>query len=304
MKALLFILLLALCISAQAQVAVNAEGSAPDSSAMLDVSSYTKGVLIPRMRQTLRNSIVNPANGLMIYQTDNTPGFYFNSGTGGSPSWMMVGSNACIGHYALNYNTSGDQNTAGYNTGPNASGYSNTTCIGTDALATANDMVRIGNVWVTSIGGQVDWTTLSDARFKENISEDVPGLSFVSLLRPVTYQLNRDEINEFTGISAQREKITEENPGAEFLTGDKYSPVTTGFIAQEVEAAAKSIGFDFSGVDTPKNGNDMYGLRYAEFVVPLVKAVQELAKQNEQLKADNAALEKRLVTVENRLNGK
>jgi hypothetical protein len=49
----------------------------------------------------------------------------------------------------------------------------------------------------------------------------------------------------------------------------------TGFIAQEVEAAANKIGFNFSGVDKPKNDKDQYALRYAEFVVPLVKAVQE-----------------------------
>ena len=49
----------------------------------------------------------------------------------------------------------------------------------------------------------------------------------------------------------------------------------TGFLAQEVETAAKSSGFDFSGVDAPKNDQDLYGLRYSEFVVPLVKAVQE-----------------------------
>ncbi len=48
--------------------------------------------------------------------------------------------------------------------------------------------------------------------------------------------------------------------------------------------SAKNIGFNFSGVDAPKNENDLYGLRYAEFVVPLVKAVQELSHQNEAQK--------------------
>ena len=48
-----------------------------------------------------------------------------------------------------------------------------------------------------------------------------------------------------------------------------------GFIAQEVEAAAKALGYKFSGVDAPKNDESHYGLRYAEFVVPLVKAMQE-----------------------------
>jgi hypothetical protein len=46
----------------------------------------------------------------------------------------------------------------------------------------------------------------------------------------------------------------------------------TGFIAQEVEAAALALGYDFSGVDAPKNKTDFNGLRYAEFVVSLVKA--------------------------------
>jgi hypothetical protein len=60
----------------------------------------------------------------------------------------------------------------------------------------------------------------------------------------------------------------------------------SGFIAQEVEAAAQKAGYSFSGVDGPKNEKDNYGLRYAEFVVPLVKAVQEqqrLIEQQQQL---------------------
>jgi len=126
------------------------------------------------------------------------------------------------------------------------------------------------------------------------VKEDVPGLSFINQLRPVTYRLDREAINEYTGVNARREKLREENPGAEFLTGDKYSPVTTGFIAQEVEEAAKSIGYDFSGVDAPKNDKDMYGLRYSDFVVPLVKAVQEQQAEIEQLKAKLEELEKKL----------
>ena len=56
---------------------------------------------------------------------------------------------------------------------------------------------------------------------------------------------------------------------------ESSSIVRTGFIAQEVEAAAKKVGFDFDGVSTPQNETDLYGIRYAEFVVPLVKAMQE-----------------------------
>jgi len=48
------------------------------------------------------------------------------------------------------------------------------------------------------------------------------------------------------------------------------------------------LHYDFSGVDAAKNDKDLYGLRYSEFVVPLVKAVQELSAAND---AKDAALE-------------
>jgi hypothetical protein len=192
--------------------------------------------------------------------------------------------NTAIGIAALYYNSTGYLNTAiGCGAGTDLLDLVNTTSLGNGATATGNDMVRIGDTYVSSIGGFTDWTNISDERFKENIREDVPGLSFITQLRPVTYQLNREKINEFTGVNDRRNQIKEQQPGTEFQSGDKYSPVTTGFLAQEVETAAKCIGFDFSGVDAPKNENDMYGLRYAEFVVPLVKAVQELNQKNETL---------------------
>jgi hypothetical protein len=63
----------------------------------------------------------------------------------------------------------------------------------------------------------------------------------------------------------------------------KEKQLQTGFLAQDVEEVAKSIGYEFSGVDVDEKG--IYGLRYAEFVVPLVKAVQELSEQNDRLLA-------------------
>lgn len=51
------------------------------SSAMLDVSSTTKGILIPRMTSDERSAISSPAPGLLIYQTNNSPGFYYNNGS-------------------------------------------------------------------------------------------------------------------------------------------------------------------------------------------------------------------------------
>lgn len=79
------------------------------------------------------------------------------------------------------------------------------------------------------------------------------------------------------GATGKRPELTTEEIQAK---RDKSKISYTGFIAQEVEQTAKKINYDFSGVDAPKNNSDLYGLRYGEFVLPLVKAVQELSKKN------------------------
>ena len=67
-------------------VAINDDGSAPNSSAMLDVSSTTKGMLVPRMTATERGNISSPATGLVVYQTDGTEGFYYKTSGG----WVLL----------------------------------------------------------------------------------------------------------------------------------------------------------------------------------------------------------------------
>jgi len=49
---------------------------------MLDVVSTTGGFMAPTMTQVQRNAIASPLSGLLIYQTDNTPGFYYYNGSG------------------------------------------------------------------------------------------------------------------------------------------------------------------------------------------------------------------------------
>jgi len=53
----------------------------PDPSAMLDVKSDTKGMLVPRMTLAKRVAIVLPAEGLIVYQTDDVKGFYYYTGS-------------------------------------------------------------------------------------------------------------------------------------------------------------------------------------------------------------------------------
>ena len=121
----------------------------------------------------------------------------------------------------------------------------------------------------------MNWTATSDGRVKVNITENVPGLDFVNRLRPVTYYYNVDAIQEIAGkpLPDDLKKAAEEQQKIKY----------TGFIAQEVQQAAENLGFEFSGIKSPKDINShVYGIRYAEFVVPLVKAVQELDARNKK----------------------
>lgn len=74
--------------ASKAQVGIGT--SSPDASAMLQVESTTKGVLVSSMTQLQRQAIPTPAAGLIVYQNDGTSGFYYNAGTSGSPSWVIL----------------------------------------------------------------------------------------------------------------------------------------------------------------------------------------------------------------------
>ncbi len=188
--------------------------------------------------------------------------------------------NTALGFEAMSDNTIGSFRTAiGVNSNSAGASFSNNTGIGSNAICSASNQVRIGNSEVTSIGGFVDWTNVSDARFKDNVSENVIGLDFINALRPVTYTMDVHAIDNWFA-----DNYDQRDPSLTFSGFDKEKIVYSGFIAQEVEATAKSLGYDYSGIDAPKNENDYYGLRYSTFVVPLVKAVQELSVQNHELR--------------------
>lgn len=110
-RVILYALLITVGISSsQAQsISINNNGTAPDNSAMLDVSSTTSGFLIPRMTAAQRLGIGTPANGLMVFQTDGTIGFYIY--LSGIASWtrMTTESNLDLpAVLALGNNATGD----------------------------------------------------------------------------------------------------------------------------------------------------------------------------------------------------
>jgi cell division protein FtsB len=119
----------------------------------------------------------------------------------------------------------------------------NATAVGYNTIVDASDKVRIGNSNVTVIEGQVAFTSASDERLKKNIKDLTNGLDFITKLRPVEYQMRKGD--------------------------DK---INYGFIAQDIE---KLVGTNNSLLTIGGDANRTLGLRYTDFIAPIVKAIQE-----------------------------
>ena len=156
----------------------------------------------------------------------------------------------------------------------------NATVIGYNITNSNANQINLGNDDIMSIGGVMNWTTTSDGRLKTDIKEDVMGLDFILKLRPVTYEFNNRGLLNFESLVN--------------LPPNRF----TGFIAQEVEQVAQSLNYDFSGIDKPQTESDRYGLRYAQFTVPLVKAVQELSQKTERLDNANQRIDKKTASMD------
>ena len=139
----------------------------------------------------------------------------------------------------------------------------------------ANNAVIIGNTSVTSIGGQVGWSTFSDKRLKSNISECELGLNFITRLNPVNYT---------------------------YRAKGQESIVYSGLLAQDVEVVLSDLNTNFSGLVRPKNEHDFYSIRYAEFVVPLINSIQEQELKISNLTETNIELAKRIEDLEKKMN--
>ncbi len=189
--------------------------------------------------------------------------------------------NSAFGNQAMYYNTSGYNNSAfGYNALYQCNGQNNTAigsstgtgittgnnniCIGYGAdvpSGTLNNQVRIGNTSISYAGIQVAWSITSDKRWKENIHPSDLGLNFISKLNPVLYT-----------------RINDENQKIEY-----------GLIAQELEQVLKEEGVINSAMLTI-DGEGRYELRYNDLLAPMIKAIQELKQQNEELVIFNKEL--------------
>ena len=221
--------------------------------------------------------------------------------------------NIAIGRYALFNNILGNTNTAiGYNADNDVSTSSNNTIVGANAhisnnaststvigygaTTNINNVIVLGTLGTAQIGGYATWSIFSDGRFKTNVNEDVKGIDFIMRLRPVTYHMNVRELYKFWGTSPYNNgKETPDAKTVSFIDDaitKKEAITMTGFIAQEVEKAAIESHYNFDGVIKPQHDKDHYRIAYEEFVVPLVKAVQEQQQIIEDLKKEMAEMKK------------
>jgi hypothetical protein len=122
----------------------------PNASAKLEIAATDKGILIPRMTKTQRESITltTAANGLLVYQTDDVVGFYVNSSTTTTPSWTRLNSDWIKSGNNITY-TAGNISTTGAITGGNSdtssiSGFSaNITSVAANYSLTAADNGKV-----------------------------------------------------------------------------------------------------------------------------------------------------------------
>ena len=149
-------------------------------------------------------------------------------------------------------------------------GVTGVTTVGGNIVSDTNNVYSLGvtgtrwaNVFATSVTGTNAYVTDSDLRLKENIHDEQLGLEFINDLRPVTYT---------------------------WKTGE--GSVMHGLIAQEVEETLqKNNIYDKKQIIDHDEENDKYSLKYSELIAPLIKSVQELKAENDQLKARLEALE-------------
>ena len=147
---------------------------------------------------------------------------------------------------------------------------SNATAIGSGAIVNASNKVRIGNASVTVIEGQVAYTFPSDSRLKTDITNIDAGLEFIKKLKPVSYRMKNST----------------------------DSRANWGFIAQDIE---ELVGTKNMVLTIGEDSERTLGLRYSDFVAPLVKAVQEQQTQIEDLKTENAVTKAELAQLKMKL---
>jgi trimeric autotransporter adhesin len=188
----------------------------------------------------------------------------------------LIGSNAGQGFAAL---TTGSNNVMiGMNSYATA-GAVNQIVIGTDICVGQGDNYftfgKTGNRVYNQYTVDANWARTSDGRLKRNVNDMSLGLSFVNKLRPVSYQWK-------PSYEVPQELVTQYNEQNKMDLG----VVMHGFIAQEVKAALDEVGSTYNCGVWSEGSDGTQSISREMFIMPLVKAVQELSAQVTALQAE------------------
>ena len=190
---------------------------------------------------------------------------------------MTTGSNnTCTGRYAGDTITTGSSNVLyGYNVDVSAVDADTQLVFGFQFTSPGNNSFAFGkasNMVYNTFTNDANWTRSSDERLKTDIQDGKLGLDFINDLRTISHKWkpSNEVPKELTRhYNEQNQKDTDVK--------------LFGFIAQEVKAAMDKHGEpEFTGWDELEDGSQYVSREM--FVVPLIKAVQELSAQVEELK--------------------
>lgn len=213
---------------------------------------------------------------------------------GGNAGEKSIGnSNSFLGYLAGGALTNGDSNTligrdAGYRmtSGILMESAKNVTCIGASSCASGSNQIQLGNSLCTTFTyGAVQ--SRADERDKIDIKDTTLGLNFINKLRPVDFKWNYRDDYLMNALDIDESGQTRQN----FIQlkndgSKKRNRFHHGLIAQDIEKIIKETGIDFGGFQDHSidGGEDIKSIGYAEFIGPLIKAIQELSKEVEILK--------------------
>lgn len=237
-------------------------------------SGYSNSAFGSQSMQSTSTGYQNTAFGMSSLASNTTGCQNTAVGYGAGNSNTIGTANTALGYNAGNNIINGSNNTVlGYNAGNNITVGNNVTCIGYNATASsegASSEITLGDGNIATLRCNTSTiTSLSDARDKRNIRDLPLGLEFLMNVRPRLFNWDR------------RDWYTNGKPdGLKMQT----TP-TAGFIAQELDAAQKNEHAEWLNLVLKSNPNRLEATP-GNLLPIMVKAIQELKMENDELKSD------------------
>lgn len=210
----------------------------PAASAALDVAATDKGILVPRLSLAQRDAVASPATGLLVFQTDNTPGFYFFDGA----QWASVSAGGAV--------VSSVSATA-----PLASSGGSAPTLSIQTASASQAGALSSTDWTTfnnkaSSGANSTITSLSGLTTDLSVAQGGTGASTASAARTNLGAAATGANSDITGLSGLTTALTVAQGG----TGTKLAPIQGGVLYGTNTATYACTAAGTSGQFLKSNG--------------------------------------------------